>query len=165
MTFDKEPKFYDREFREFLQKNLDFNRLRINRVFNAQERLLTAYEYFDGIGEFIASYFGPEEINDIQYQLIEQSICEYLEQLKKQHHELLLKIIGYLPLRDVIMKVSRLNRKMYIVCGDLDLYKQYYPKYQKYEQELPKELKTFQVQKNKQVYLYDQEVLSFDGIR
>ena len=114
---------YDNEFKEFLATNLDYRRLLINRKFSASQRLLTAYEYFDGIPEFIQTYFEPGEINKIQHQLIEQSICDYVEVLKKDHHELLLNILSYLPLKDIILKVSRLNRKLYIVSGDLDLFK------------------------------------------
>jgi hypothetical protein len=97
--------------------------LSINNNFTCSHRLLKAYEYFEGIPAFISSYFEPHEINQTQYGLIEQSICDYIEKLKKGHHELLLKILSYLPLKDIILKLSRLNRKLYIISGDLDLFK------------------------------------------
>ena len=122
---------YDCEFKTFLQNNLDYSRLAINKV-SASKRLLRAYEYFEGIPDFIQTYFEPGEINGTQYELIEQCICDYVESIKKQHHFLLLKILSYLPLKDIILKISLLNRKFYIVSGDLDLFQKYYPKYDKF---------------------------------
>ena len=37
------------------------------------------------------------------------------------HHKILLNILRYLPLIDIVTKVSRFNRKLYIVSGDLSL--------------------------------------------
>lgn len=56
---------YDQEFKEFLESNLDYGRLKINRDFKASQRLLSAIEYFDGIPEFIRTYFEPGEINHV----------------------------------------------------------------------------------------------------
>jgi hypothetical protein len=53
---------YDCDFKIFLQKNLDYSRLSINKV-SASKRLLRSYEYFEGIPEFIQTYFEPGEIN------------------------------------------------------------------------------------------------------
>ena len=123
---------YDSEFKTFLLDNLDFSRLNINKM-PPSKRLFRAYEYFEGIPQFIQTYFEPGEINGIQYDLIEQCICDYVESLKKQHHFLLLTILAYLPIRDIILKISLLNRKLYIVSGDLSLLQKYYPKYDKFQ--------------------------------
>ena len=44
---------------------------------------------------------------------------------------MLIKILSFLPLTTVITQISRLNRKLYIVSGDLGLLQQYQPKFDK----------------------------------
>jgi len=55
-----------------------------------------------------------------------QAICSYAEGLKRKHHSLLLHILSFLTMNELIIKISRLNRKLYIVSGDLNLLKEYY---------------------------------------
>ena len=39
----------DDDFKKFLESNLDYLQLPINKSFTASEQLLKAYEYYDGI--------------------------------------------------------------------------------------------------------------------
>jgi len=50
----------DQDFKVFLEQNLDFYALPINKDFTASAKLLKAYEYFNGIEMFIRSYFDIE---------------------------------------------------------------------------------------------------------
>ena len=75
----------DEEFSKFLADNLNYQFLPINKNYTASSRLLKAYEYFNGIDEFIEGYFDIEggEITPIQYNLVYQAVCEYAENLKR----------------------------------------------------------------------------------
>jgi hypothetical protein len=50
----------DQEFSKFLADNLNYQFLPINNNFTASSRLLRAYEYFNGIDDFIEGYFDIE---------------------------------------------------------------------------------------------------------
>ena len=60
-----------------------------------------------------------------EYELIFQVIVAYCEELKRTDHAILIKILAYLPLSTLIHKVSKLNRKLYIVSGDVNLLKNF----------------------------------------
>lgn len=44
--------------------------------------------------------------------------------MKREHHIALIGVLTYLNLKD-ILSISRLNRKLYIVSGDINLLRNY----------------------------------------
>jgi hypothetical protein len=155
---------------------LDFQQLPILRDFTLSQQLFQQYEYFNGIDDFIIHFFDLEnsDMSTVQYRLIFQSVVEYCEVIKKNHHNVLVRIFSYLPLQELIQNVSKLNRKLYIVSGDLFLLTSH-SKYQKplvqqdlleKQRQIDKELKSPSVQKQQQnnnnIFIYDTETLSFD---
>ena len=57
---------------------------------------------------------------DYDSDSLHESDSNALEQLKRGHHFILLKILSYLTLRE-LLRVSKVNRKLYIVSGDTSL--------------------------------------------
>ena len=92
-----------------------------------KRRLFCATQYYNGISDLIHSRFGEPGlgITEEQFNLIYSILAYYCQNQKNQHHSLLLKILSYLPLDVLIMRVSLLNRKLYIVSGDLRLLQEY----------------------------------------
>jgi hypothetical protein len=47
-----------------------------------------------------------------------------IERMKRDHHVALIGILTYLTLKEIIL-ISRINRKLYIVSGDINLLRSY----------------------------------------
>ena len=69
-------------------------------------------------------------ITEEQYQLIYSILAYYCQSQKNQHHVLLINILSFLPLEVILRRISFLNRKLYIVSGDMQLLTQYRRKQQ-----------------------------------
>lgn len=105
----------------------DFGQLRVNKNFTLMNRVLQVYEYYEGITDFICDQFDMVSgtVSFQEYEFIFQCVIGYCEDLKRTDHGILLRILAYLPLPTLIHKVSRLNRKLYIVSGDVNLLRNY----------------------------------------
>ena len=112
-----------KNFVKSVESRIDLNQLFILKYYKAQERILSAYDYFGGIFQLISTSFNlkDNEITIEQYELLYNMLMKYCEHMKNTHHSILVKILSYLPLNSLISKISLLNRKLYIVSGDIQL--------------------------------------------
>ncbi|CDW72313.1 UNKNOWN [Stylonychia lemnae] len=93
--------------------SLEQNTFQINKQSSLKKThaqiILSKYEYYSDIN--------PHDPNaHIQLMIIERD--------KRQHHQILLQLLSFLNLQEII-KIGRLNRKLYIVSGDISLLRNY----------------------------------------
>ena len=73
---------------------------------------MSQYKYFSDLSEF--------DLNECPLEIV----IGIIESKKKAHHSILLNIMSFFSLRDIII-IGRVNRKLYIVSGDMTLLKKF----------------------------------------
>ena len=87
-----------------------------------QSLVMAKYHYYEEIETFIKGCQSNVEDSDDEEQLID-GILAAIDTEKRSHHKILVCIFEFLSLGE-ILRVSRSNRKMYIVSGDTRMLRQ-----------------------------------------